>query len=345
MIKISIVVPVYNTQDFLAECLDSLISQTLPEIEIICIDDNSSDDSGKILQRYAEKDSRILVKENKMSGGIGPGCARNLGVGLATGEYVFFVDSDDWIDLNACEKLYEQAKENDLDILSFTGGSYLEKGVKREEDWTLFDSEEDYNRLMTGNEYLLTLQRTHMSPCLQLLRRSFLAEYGKMPEKIYFEDVPSVLNLYLEAKRIMSIQEEYYFYRFRENSITRSLTERHIVSTIFVSKTLFDLYEKFPEAQGYFFKHQIMIMVAKSIRFLLYFPKYKKSVLLLQSWVRKEIPYRDFISILPRGRVRELSHTRILKHYLYFYLPLSLALPLSRLYQLMKLSKRERPSS
>ena len=115
--KISVVIPIYNAEEYLEECLESVVGQTLRDIEIICINDGSTDNSAKICEKYAKKDKRIIFvsTENK-----GPGAARNTGLGFAKGEFIGFVDSDDWIDLDFYEKLYTAAVETDADIA--TGG-------------------------------------------------------------------------------------------------------------------------------------------------------------------------------------------------------------------------------
>ena len=114
---VSIIVPVYNCAQFLNRCMDSLVNQTLKDIEIICINDGSTDNSPEILQEYAAKDSRIKII-NKENGGLSS--ARNRGLAAAQGEYLGFVDSDDWVDLDFFEKLYNAAKKYDTDIA--TGG-------------------------------------------------------------------------------------------------------------------------------------------------------------------------------------------------------------------------------
>lgn len=113
-IKISVVVPVYKVGNYIRACLDSIKNQTLKEIEIICIDDGSPDNSGKILDEYAVNDSRFKVYHQKNSGAS---ATRNKGIDLAKGEYIKFVDSDDTIDLTACEKCYNKAKAEDADIV------------------------------------------------------------------------------------------------------------------------------------------------------------------------------------------------------------------------------------
>lgn len=113
MVDVSIIVPVYNTEEYLQKCLDSLTNQTLKNIEIICVNDGSTDNSLKILQDNAIKDDRIKIinQENKKQG-----AARNAGMQVATGEYIGFVDSDDYVDLHYFERLYRVARNYNSDI-------------------------------------------------------------------------------------------------------------------------------------------------------------------------------------------------------------------------------------
>ena len=113
MPELSVIIPVYNTDKYLEKSLDSLTSQTLKDIEIICVNDGSTDNSLAVLQKYADKDSRIIVinQEHKMQG-----AARNAGIKIAEGEYIGFVDSDDWVDKDYFEKLYNAVKKYDSDI-------------------------------------------------------------------------------------------------------------------------------------------------------------------------------------------------------------------------------------
>ena len=120
MVKVSVIIPVYNTEEYLKSCIDSVIRQSLKEIEIICVDDGSTDACPQILDDYAKMDERIVVV-HKENGGYGN--AINIGMKMAKGEYVGIVESDDMILANMYERLYEQAKTNDLDIIK--GGCYF----------------------------------------------------------------------------------------------------------------------------------------------------------------------------------------------------------------------------
>jgi glycosyltransferase involved in cell wall biosynthesis len=114
MIKISVIVPIYNMEKYLEKCLDSLLSQTLEEIEIICVDDGSKDASPEILKRYAEKSAKI-ISLRKENGGLSD--ARNYGLPYATGEYIGYLDSDDFVDTDMYEIMYNKAKEQGSDIV------------------------------------------------------------------------------------------------------------------------------------------------------------------------------------------------------------------------------------
>ena len=120
--KVSIIIPVYNTERYLAECLYSAINQTLTDIEIICINDASTDSSGEILDKFAKNDQRIKLIAHRMNGSSSQ--SRKEGVFTATGKYIMFMDSDDSLDKNACKFLYNSMEEKQVDILQF--GTYVE---------------------------------------------------------------------------------------------------------------------------------------------------------------------------------------------------------------------------
>jgi len=122
--KFSIVVPMYNVEKFLPKCVESICSQTLEDIEIILVDDGSPDHCGEMAEEYAKEDSRICVV-HRVNGGLGP--ARNSGIEVARGEYIGFVDSDDWVEPNMYERLYEAATASDADVV-FTGLKTIRHG-------------------------------------------------------------------------------------------------------------------------------------------------------------------------------------------------------------------------
>lgn len=114
MIKVSVIVPVYNVQEYLGKCLSSLTAQTLKDIEIICVDDGSTDDSLAILKRFAKKDKRVkILTQNNQYAGV----ARNAGLKVAKGEFLSFLDADDFFETDMLEEMYNNAKDNEADIV------------------------------------------------------------------------------------------------------------------------------------------------------------------------------------------------------------------------------------
>lgn len=115
--KISIIIPIYNAEKYLEKCLDSIVKQTYKNIEIICVNDGSKDNSINILSRYNKMDNRIVLI-NKENNGLSS--ARNIGLASATGEFVMFVDSDDWIDIDTCEKCLKIMNKYSVDVVMFS---------------------------------------------------------------------------------------------------------------------------------------------------------------------------------------------------------------------------------
>lgn len=115
MYKVSIIIPIYNVEQYLAQCLDSVINQTYKNIEIICVNDCSLDNSFRILDEYSKNDKRIKIINRENNGGLS--AARNTGLDNASGKYIYFLDSDDWIDLDYIEKMLNAAIKNDVEVV------------------------------------------------------------------------------------------------------------------------------------------------------------------------------------------------------------------------------------
>jgi glycosyltransferase involved in cell wall biosynthesis len=215
-IKVSVIVPVHNVEKFLRQCLDTLISQTLAEIEIICVNDGSSDGSGAILDEYAAKDGRIVVVHQE---NLGQSVARNRGMDLAKGEYIGFVDSDDWVDLNYFEKLYDVAKKYDADISCcsffrvYPPSSRVRKKVVIAEEG-VFESVRDKYRITD------TPRMCHVFN--KIYRRSVLEKLGlKFRPGIFFEDIPFSIRAIFFMKKLAVTPKTRYHYRANNDSILR----------------------------------------------------------------------------------------------------------------------------
>ena len=189
MVKISAIVPVYNVEKYLKECLDSIINQTLTDIEIICINDGSTDNSLKILNEYAEKDKRVKIFTQKNQG---LSIARNNGMKYAKGEYISFIDSDDYIELNTFEKLYDKATRDDLDILMFKSFVYDEQKQKINEFDAYHDLEVFDKFIKNIFCHLDTKEFTHrisVTSWSKIYKTDFLKSNEiNFPEKLLFED-------------------------------------------------------------------------------------------------------------------------------------------------------------
>lgn len=213
MAKVSVIVPVYNTEKYLCKCLNSLLGQTLSDIEIILVDDASTDKSLDILLAYQEKNPQ-KIKVIKNSQNAGPAKARNIGLDLASGEYIGFVDSDDFITpnmysdlLNACESSNSQLSRTNRKViyrnldLSFLGNRFSYELPK-----VINPSVDKY--------YLVT-----DPPCVtnKLFSRDLIAD-SRFPEKIKWEDYPFAVPLMLKANQVASIETKNYFYNIHLSS-------------------------------------------------------------------------------------------------------------------------------
>lgn len=220
MVKVSIIVPVYNTAKFLPKCLDSIIGQTLKDIEIICIDDGSADESPQILDSYAEKEPRIKVIHKENEGRV---AARNDGVRAAQGEYTGYVDSDDWIDPQMFEQLYDRAEQSGADLV--TSGYWLEGNYTSQ----LFDAvpegfygEKEMQFLREHAIYHMQKKETGIraSLCCKLFRTKLLRKlFEQISENLVFsEDKLGILTYLLDCKAVYIEKKAYYHYRIHPES-------------------------------------------------------------------------------------------------------------------------------
>lgn len=225
LIKVSVIIPVYNTQDFLKECIDSVVNQTLADIEIICINDGSSDSSLDMLEEYRKKDSRIrLISQSH----IGVGVARNAALDIVRGEYILFLDSDDYLDLNSLEYLYNTSKDKNLDMLMFKITNFNNKTGK-ESISPYFEM--DFLEEIVGDEIFSwkdikdCIFDVSVSITSKLFRKEMISDI-RFPEGLIFEDNLFSIKTLLNAQRIYFSDRHLYHRRIHSNSITNSYHER-----------------------------------------------------------------------------------------------------------------------
>lgn len=222
---LSIIIPVYNTSQYIRECLKSVIEQSLKNIEIICVDDGSTDASLSILLEYAHKDSRISIYTQNNSG---QSVARNNGIKVANGEYVQFLDSDDLLLPESLTELTDRMVRDNLDIVYFDADSFNcgsdEFHINQYTNY--YNRKRDYKGLYTGRELMDLFQKFHeyrVSPCLQLLRLSFLRENTiSFLEGVIHEDNAFTFKSMFLAKRVGYIHKSYYARRLRSGSVMTS---------------------------------------------------------------------------------------------------------------------------
>ena len=211
--KISVIIPVYNVEKYLKRCLDSVINQTYKNLEIILIDDGSTDNSGKICDEYAEKDKRIIVvhKENN-----GVSEARNNGLDICTGGYIGFIDSDDWVAKNYFEILLEKIRCNHSDI-SYCDYLRTDKYIT----YTKFNKKIEIKEYH-GNDILkIFLEKELVSAWAKLFKKEIFEDL-RFPVGKINEDIATIFIAFSKANRIVNINQKLYFYYKNTGSITKS---------------------------------------------------------------------------------------------------------------------------
>ena len=231
---VSIIIPVYNVEQYLRECLDSVVNQTLSEIEIICINDGSTDASPEILNEYASKDSRIKIISQQNSG---LSKARNAALEIASGEYVTFLDSDDYFSLDALEKLYEKASSEQLDLLLFCAQAFCDNNISTSQGYEYTLCPDTLTRTVPGIEFFVKSidSNNHIGTATQkLYKTDFLKKNNfKFIDGIFHEDEPFYYETILEAHRVCKIPNHFYFRRYRSDSImTTRKNSKHILGRL-----------------------------------------------------------------------------------------------------------------
>ena len=225
--KLSFIIPVYNVEKYLPQCVDSILSQTYKDFEVILVDDGSPDNSGKVCDAYAQKDHRVRVI-HKPNGGLSD--ARNVGMAAARGEWIVFVDSDDfWIDKSNLSTLMKVAESNqNFDFIGFNCSYYYEENHSLVQ-WVPYDDK--LSLAIDNNEAMCSLVSSGtmpMSACLKLISRKSV-ENMKLSfiKGIHAEDIPWFIDLLDGSSKCMFVNQYIYAYRQdREGSITHSGGEK-----------------------------------------------------------------------------------------------------------------------
>ena len=237
MPQFTIIIPVYNVSSYLHDCLDSVLAQSFTDYEVICINDGSTDGSGEILNECAKMNDQIQVihQANK-----GLSAARNAGILVAKGNYIFFLDSDDWMEPNALKILTDKA--NNEDIICFNGRRYFEDGSLEVPDEGITESN------LSGwdyyNQYALKPRKFHfVCTVLRIYRREFLLQHQLFFEEgIFHEDNLFTPIACYYAKSVKVIPDILYVYRIRANSITQNFENTRILDVVKVANKLAEFF-------------------------------------------------------------------------------------------------------
>ena len=202
--KVSVIIPVYGVEKYIGKCLDSLVNQTLKDIEIIVVNDGTKDNSQKIIDKYAKKYKNIkaLIKENG-----GQGSARNYGLEHATGEYIGYVDGDDYVEYDMYEKLYNKAKENDLDVVICGNYNVSEDYKNKTTDLEFTKFDDNFINALLGKKAVWN----------KIYKRNIIGK-TTFRSKVWYEDFDFSIKVLTNAKKIDYVNEPLYDYLIREGS-------------------------------------------------------------------------------------------------------------------------------
>ncbi|MEH7356562.1 glycosyltransferase family 2 protein [Neobacillus drentensis] len=238
--KISIIVPVFNVEPYIHECIKSILNQSFKDFELILVNDGSSDRSGDICDEYSKEDERIFVIHKKNGG---QSSARNRGINAAKGDYIGFIDSDDWIHSDMYKILYEKASETEADITACNIVEYQKDGTER-----LFcydNTDHLYDRNAAMNEIYLNERLTY-SPCNKIYKRE-LFNGIRFKEGYILEDMDFAYKIIHQSNKIYYTGQALYYYRYNDNSTLRKTFSKKRLDEYQVRKDMYSFYlEHYP---------------------------------------------------------------------------------------------------
>lgn len=239
---VSVIIPVYNAQNYLKKCLNSIFNQSYKKIEVICINDGSSDGSLDILDEYIKiYEEKMIVKTIENSGQAN---ARNIGINIAKGEFVMFVDSDDYIDEFMIENLVRKQSENNADMVVCNIERIFDGDFKKSVKKFNYDTVLNINELTTVVEHPEIICFLTVAPYAKLIKRNFINDNGISFIKGYiYEDLVFTQNILSHNPSIEMCEENYYKYIVRQNT-TMTSKKSNVVDMFFAYETLFNFYKK-----------------------------------------------------------------------------------------------------
>lgn len=292
--ELSIIVPIYNVEDYLEECLESLYNIKNIELEIILVNDGSKDNSFKIMEKFKDMYPEKTVLINKENGGLSS--ARNAGMKAAVGEYISFIDSDDFIDVDEFERFFKEGQKDKLDVIVgnmryytpektgdplFRSDMIKNSGILKGVDffWELFQKPKCFREEVVDDIY----------------RREFLLKNDIwFNENIVHEDSEFTPLVYLKAEKIRYIDRAFYFYRQRTGSIMNKVSEKSIVSLESICERFFDEYKKLGSVKG----KEVLSALILSFYSVVVYKRYNGA----GDWKRVHKRYKELYSALKNSK-------------------------------------------
>lgn len=292
--ELSIIVPIYNVEDYLEECLESLYNIKNIELEIILVNDGSKDNSFKIMEKFKDMYPEKTVLINKENGGLSS--ARNAGMKAAAGEYISFIDSDDFIDVDEFERFFKEGQKDKLDVIVgnmryytpekigdplFRSDMIKNSGILKGVDffWELFQKPKCFREEVVDDIY----------------RREFLLKNDIwFNENIVHEDSEFTPLVYLKAEKVRYIDRAFYFYRQRTGSIMNKVSEKSIVSLESICERFFDEYKKLDSVKG----REVLSALILSFYSVVVYKRYNGA----GDWKRVHKRYKELYSALKNSK-------------------------------------------
>ncbi len=304
MVKLSIIIPVYNVESYISQCLESILSQSFKEFEIICVNDGSSDNSIEVLQKFKEKDDRIIIIDKKNEGS---GVARNVGLSIAEGKYIYFVDGDDWIEKNALEKMVSKADELKTDILIFGGLSYYNNRGKNGGYSTDKFPKKYLDKVFSSKDIKKDIFKFPSTVWTKLYRLDFLIK-----NNIKFQDIKAgqdqlpFFHSMIKAERIALLPENLYCYRKNRKGAVTAAKKKKNFSPVYVFYGIEDMLKSenlFEEYKNIFVNKYL----SKATSWLGKFQddlksEYYSEYMKLLEHVKKEYPYGWWMEFKPKEK-------------------------------------------
>ncbi len=303
--QISVIVPVYNVEKYVGKCIDSILAQTYSDFELILVDDGSSDGSAAVCREYAARDHRIIFLQNEKNSGVS--YTRNRGLDIYRGEYVFFLDSDDWFDERMFEVMHSAIVEYDADFVACNDvKAILQKDGSFKYDPADYASVESKVDVLTLDSAMYRM-RNKMPVRNKLLKRSIIDGLRFITSISYMEDVAFLLSALKNVEKAVFLSDSFYRYFVnRPGNVTSSAFNQRHIHLIDNQELLSDLYRElgYPSIAAYR-KTRLMMSILSKI------PKSQRNAPEYAEYIQKT---KQMIDSIPRSEVRKMMFDKRLNN-------------------------------